>query len=197
MNRSDIEIREKSPGEITEKMLISLREGDHAAFGELYMSFADPLVRFIDSLIKDTEAARELTQDIFSYVWENRADIRVDLRFKNFLYTLAKNRALNFIRHKKTQEKYSSYRTHDQQNVLHSSTDETVIFNETNQTILHVIDAMPAQRKKAFILSRYEGLSYDEIARQLDISPATVKKHVELALRDIRSALYGKVVKTE
>lgn len=181
----------KQPDEITEELLISLRNGDHSAFGELYMSFADPIVRFIDSLIRDTESARELTQDIFSYIWENRADIDVDLRFKNLLYTLAKNRALNFIRHIKTQQKYSSRRIHDHQQSFNSSTDDAISFDETDRMIRKVVDSMPAQRKKTFMMSRYEGLSHDEIAQQLDISPATVKKHVELALRDIRMALYG------
>ena len=69
------------------------------------------------------------------------------------------------------------------------SADNSLIFNETNRQLFSIVSRMPEQRQLVFRMSRYENLSNQEISERLGLSVRTVEKHLQLALRDIRSSM--------
>lgn len=170
------------------ELIKAIRDGDKDAFAEYYTRFVDVVVLFLNKILGNIEEAKEITQDVFIKLWETRASIDPDKRPEGFIYTIAKNMAFNVIRRRHVHSQY-----HNEQKAssdpLSLSADETVISRETELLIKLIIDKMPAQRRKVFEMSRNNGLTYEQIAEQLELSIDTVKTHMKLALKDIREAV--------
>lgn len=173
---------------IRNKLFEAISNGDEAAFAEYYTGFVDSLVRFLTKIVGNVEEAKEIAQDVFVKLWESRGKVDPDKQLDGFVYTTAKNMALNVIRKRQVHFKYHKERMSSAENA-DLSADEEIISRETEILIRHVINNMPPQRRKAFEMSRYEGLSYEEIAREMGLSVDTVKTHIRLALKDIREAV--------
>ena len=120
-------------------------------------------------------------------IWINRSRIDESKSIKSFLYTIAKNEAINQLNRKKTrlQENLA-----EETSVADSSSDEVEMVDVRN-LIGRKVENMPPQRRKIFLMSRIDKMSNKEIAAALDLSVRTVEKHIELALKDLRCELYS------
>lgn len=78
-----------------------IRNGDGKAFEMFYRLEYNNLVHFITSYICDSEKARDLAQDVLCTVWEKRYSIRPDSNLRAWVFTIARNRTLNFLKEKK------------------------------------------------------------------------------------------------
>ena len=132
--------------------------GNNRAFELLFLYYQPRLVAFINGFIKDVEEARDMSQDIFLRLWENRQRCGEILSFKAFLFKTAKFAIYNHFDHQLVNDKYVEL-------MLYTPT-------ETDDT---------EER-----LSRKEGLSNEEIAQKLGISKRTVENHITTALAAIR-----------
>lgn len=171
---------------ITRQDLTALRDGDHAAFEKVYLHFFNPLRFFLFALLKSMDQAEEICQDTFANLWHNRANIDPDKSIKSYLYTTTKNQALNLFRNKKVHDTYTSRALNSAESLDY---DDQVVVRETELLIRLVVSRMPKQRKKIFEMSRYEGLSNEEISKELGISKNAVEKHITFALKDIKEVL--------
>jgi RNA polymerase sigma-70 factor (ECF subfamily) len=174
--------------DITPGTLQLLRQGNHDAYKEVYLHYADPVYHFLKLLMRSGEDAREITQEVFLQVWEKRAKINPAGSIKGYIYTIAKNTAMNFFEHRKVHEKYMSL-THHLQEENTETSEEIVIARETAILVEIAISRMPNQQRRVFLLSHDEGLSAEEIARQLNISKNTVDSHLFSAKKKIREYL--------
>ena len=90
---------------IDEEAIVTLvehaKEGDHLAFEGLYRDYSNAIYKYLRYMIADEESARDLLQDTFIKAWESLGTLRNAARFRYWLYHIAKNKALNYIRHKK------------------------------------------------------------------------------------------------
>ena len=82
-------------------LLRQIREGNQTAFKGLFDTYFTPLCRFIYYQTNDREASEELTLDIFTYLWDNRATFEIKLSVKAYLFQAARNRAINWLRQQK------------------------------------------------------------------------------------------------
>jgi RNA polymerase sigma-70 factor (ECF subfamily) len=180
--------RDTSDPGITPAILKSLKAGNHDAFKEVYLHYADPVFHFLKLLTRSEEDAKEITQEVFIQLWEKRDRVDPEKSIKGYLYTVARNAALNFFEHKKVYTKYVTF-VHCLQEERAASSEEIIMARETATLIDAAVSRMPTQRQKVFLLSREEGLSMDEIARQLHISKNTVESHLSTAKREIREIL--------
>lgn len=174
--------------EISPELLTALQSGDHKAFYALYMRYADSLVEFLSKLLRSREEAKEITQEVFAYIWERHEDITSDMKFRSYMYSMARNMALNLLRHKKVERKYYDEEVRTPQDF--GITAEEILSSKEFRNVIEIaLNGMPPQRRKVFELSRYEGKTHDEIAAMLGISPTTVRKHIQLALRELRELM--------
>lgn len=164
-----------------------IRKGDLTAFDQLYRQFSERLYGFAFSMLKDHEDAKEIVQDTFFRLWEKRSQLNPSTAIRPFLFSVAYHTTIDFIRKKLKDDKYRSY--------LHSrlsgnyTEDLPGHYRELVQTIREVIEKLPDQRKKIYLMSREEQLTHKEIAEQLNISAKTVENQINLALKAIRKQL--------
>lgn len=172
---------------VSSATLSALRSGSHDAYREVYLHHIDSVLDFLKALTKSDDEAEEIAQEVFISLWEKRDKIDPTRNIQGYIYTYARNAVLNWLKRKKVEDKYIEFAA----NAAHDyvTSDELVIASETELLIRIAVERMPAQRKAIFKMSRFEGLSNDEIAARLNISKNTVENHITTGIKDIRRIL--------
>lgn len=154
------------------------------------------MIRFSQAYVIAEEDAENIVQDIFLYLWEHPEVFKTIDNMDAFLFTLVKNRCLNFLKHSLyVNEKKSSIQTVEelemQMNLysLQQFDESFLTISDVENLINEVIDKLPERCKEIFILSRMEGLKYKEIAERLNISVNTVENQMSIALRKLKIEL--------
>jgi RNA polymerase sigma-70 factor (ECF subfamily) len=160
-----------------------LKQDDERAFDALFRHYSALVYRFSYSYLKSRPEAEEIVQECFLKIWEKRQQLHDDVPLKGYLFTTAHHAILNQLRRKQHHLRYQA----------HSATlDPVNVGNEAEYTELEslyrsALDKLPPKRREIFILSRQQGLSYPEIARQLNLSVKTVEAQMSHALKFLRT----------
>lgn len=165
----------------------ALRDGDPNAFQWLYLHYVENIQRFLTLLVRDAEAGREITQNIFTSLWERREKIDPNSNIIGYLYTIARNSAFKYLEHLKVERKF--YREASHTPVSHVHSDGEFMAKETELLVELAINRMPEQRKKIFSMFFYDSLPADEISKKLNLKRSTVETHLALARKDIKNML--------
>lgn len=170
--------------DISADTLRALRDGQEWAYNEVYCRHASSLKDFLAKLIRNEQDAEELNHDIFLTLWMNREKIQPEKGISGFLYLRAKQLALNWFAHKKVRQKYEDFCANaDFEYDLPS--DAGVIARETQVLTQIALQGMSERKQTIWRLRMEQGLSPDDIANRLEISPSTVNNN----LTDIKKAL--------
>ena len=171
---------------IATKTLEALRNGDQKAFKAVFVAYYNKTKAFIYGYIKSEADAEELAEDMFVNLWINRHMIDLSRSFDSYLHTIARNNALNFLKHKQVQDKYLNEMPDWGS---HYSSEEDYIAKELGLLVEDIVNKMPEQRKQIYLLSRNEGLNNGEIAERLNTTKRNVESQLSLALKEIRKAI--------
>lgn len=164
----------------------ALRRGDEKAFDALFRAWYTPLVRYAHSFADgDFDAAEDLVQESFAKLWTQRTTLDFQYSLKAYLYRMVHNQALNRLRAQRTHERFAGHQLRQMVNEHEAPKDDP----ELQERIEIALNALPAQCRQVFGLSRFEELKYREIAEQLGISIKTVETHMGKALRILRLEL--------
>ena len=166
-------------------LVFQLKKGNEKAFNSLYDKYLLDVYHFSLSLLKSKDHAMEVVQEVFLKIWITRDAIDENKNFKSFLLTITKNLSLNIL-NKATTDLNFRNKIYENLETQRSTTNEYILNKEYDQLKKNAIDALPAGRKKVFLLSREEGKSYQEISEELNISINTVKTQIKKALEGIR-----------
>jgi len=165
-----------------------LAKNDVQAFNELYNLYSRRIFGFAYGFLRSKEEAEGIVQEVFVKIWETRNNLRSDLSFSWFLFTIARNLILNKLQHHQYEMRYQKdflAETSGDDN----NTEEQVFYRDMSDHINNLIMELPPKRKEIFLLSRFEGLSYQEISEKLNISVKTVEVQISLALKYIRARI--------
>ncbi len=175
---------------ITEKKELELlKSGSSSSFEVLYHRYNAKLYNFIMKVSRgDGYMAEELVQRTFIKVWETKEYINPEKSFISYLCTIAKNMLLNEYEHQTIQFIYQEY-VKVNISADDTSTEKQVEKNLLEEYIDKLTDKLPPKRKEIFILSRKEGLSNKEIAKQLQITESTIETQLSKALAFMKSQL--------
>ena len=138
------------------------------------------------------EDAENIVHDVFLTLWERKEEIEISFTLTTYLFTLVKNRCLNFLRHKLIEEEYNSQMKEELGFKLYAleAFDYSYQSEEELQEIIRrALDTLPERCREIFIKSRIEGLKYKEISDELGISVNTVENQMVTALKKLRVAL--------
>jgi len=163
-----------------------LANGNLLAFNTLFREYSSRLYRFAFGYLKSEDEAEELVQEVFTVIWEKRRDLKEELSFRSYLFTIS----FNIIRkHFRTRAQLSEYLKSGLVDDLDMQTSQKISYDSLYQYITDLVNLLPERRKIIFIKSRFEGLSIKEIAKELEISHKTVENQLCEALKFIRSNL--------
>ena len=138
-------------------------------------------------VIPDQNLTEDLAQEVFFELWRKREQLQISSSLKAYLRRAAVNRSLNYIRDQKL-----SFDAEEDQAPIASQQPTALQQLEADELqgyIDQAIDQLPERCRIVFVLSRFEQMSYAEIAKNLDISPKTVENQISKALRLLRTAL--------
>lgn len=168
-------------------MVKSLRAGHEHAYAKVFFEHYRPLTIFALKYVNDMDTAKELVQDLFASIYENRKSLIITTSLRSYLYQAIKNRCLNHLKKDSVRRHYRE-QVKEQRNPIESLEDQ-ILANELEHRIFLLISKLSAKCQEVFIMSRVKGLKNREIADKLDISIRTVETHISYALRLLRENL--------
>jgi|TARA_R110002050_G_scaffold97750_1_gene203191 RNA polymerase sigma-70 factor (family 1) len=175
------------------EVLFKLSAGDRFAFGVLFNMFYSKLYYFALHYLNDEENSKDVVQDVFSFVWEDRQKLSEVRDLSAWLYTLTKYQCLKKIEHLKVKQKHSDNLRFRELSIVQNSLNDLdtspVIIDEINQIIEKCLGELSPQSKRIFELSRFENKKNREIAMELNISTKAVEAHITKVLKLLRIAL--------
>lgn len=178
------------PGE--RELLAKIAGGDEHAFKILFESYYHNLGKYVYQLTGSLSVAEEIVQDAFIKVWLKKEFLVEVKNFSNYLFILCRNQTYNEMQKKATERSFIdrlSHRINDQNN-----NDNPDTLSERYRELVELaIEKLPPQAQKVYLMSRDERMKYEEIAQALNISPVTVKKHIQYANKFIAAELSSKV----
>ena len=168
-------------------MIHGIRTGRENAYARLFNEYYRPLSIFASTYINDLESAKEIVQDLFVYLYENRKSLVITTSLKSYLFQSVRNRCLNHIKHLQVERKHLDQIAHDPQSTedLHAKIAET----ELEYRIFQIVSELPPKCREIFQMSRVKGKKNKEIADLLQISVRTVETQISNALKVLREKL--------
>ena len=169
-------------------LITLLKEGNLAAFTAIHNRYYGILYRHAYSRIQKRDDVKDILQEIFIYLWNNRENLAFNSSLSAYLCTAVRNKILNILKHEKVKSGYvESFNA-----FLGDSgpmPDEVIRTKQLVALVEREVNALPPQMRLIFQMSRNEHLSHCEIAEELDISPLTVKKQISNSLKILRLKL--------
>ncbi|MBP1757946.1 MAG: polymerase subunit sigma [Firmicutes bacterium] len=183
-----------------DQLLVKLaREGDQDAFAQLVQLYQRPIYNLAFRMTGNPEDAEELTQTAFLNAWRGLGRFQEDATFFTWLYRLATNACIDFLRHEKrrfTVLQTVSLDDEERQTAAYlpdykNAPEERALQRDLHETLSKAMQALSHEHREILIQREIDGLSYQEIAELLDLELGTVKSRIaraRLALRRILEA---------
>ncbi|MFZ4261948.1 RNA polymerase sigma-70 factor [Sphingobacterium sp. HJSM2_6] len=160
---------------------------DESSFRLIFKHFYGALVSFATSVTANNELSEDLVSDLMLKVWIQPENLKNVQNLKTFLYVSVKNRCLNELERNK---RHTNYLNNLQTYPLNSiSPEDEYQVKELSHNIQHAIQQLSPKTKMVYILLRDNDCSYAEVAEILSISPKTVDRHLQIALKKLRDSI--------
>lgn len=168
-----------------EHIIREFASGQEKAFRILYEKYAPALRYFAAKYLDDDVVIDDVLQDVFVSLWERHTDFETENALKSFLYTSVKNSCLNTLRHCHVKDRYAEMAYLEE---LEESFLEHILEAEIFELLTEVFEELPPACREVYRLS-LEGKKHEEIAKELNITINTVKKHKNKANHYMRGRL--------
>ena len=166
---------------IDHKVLLSLAAGDKNAYASVFEKYWDRVYGAALRLTKSPEMARDLAQDIFLKLWDQRHQLPKVKNFPSFLYAITRNLVHDHLRKKVFRESNREYLI-NYFSRTEATAPELLESREMDDLLYTSIDKLPPKLKQVLKLGRLEGLSHEEIAARMNITPQSSKTYMVRAL---------------
>ena len=168
----------------SESELVALLQMDNIkAFDQLYKKYHAPIYNNILRLLKDTDESENILQDLFITLWEKRFSIDPQKPIANWLFQVSYNKSITQL--KKNLKQSLAFKQIENDMMLADEKD--VYFREAKIKILEeAFVKLSPQKRKVFDLCKIQGKSYEETARELNISKHTVKEYLSVAVKAVK-----------
>ena len=170
----------------TEKELLEkLKEGDTFAFEVLFYKYRNKIKGFATKLVPTQIDPDEIVQEVFVKIWLKKECIDPEKNFQSYLFSIAKNLILDHLKSAVNRKLYF-VEEHFQQDLITEEDAEVQFQADTEERMLSLIQQIPERRREIFCLSRFDGLSYKQIAERLNITENTVDSQIRNSLTFLR-----------
>jgi RNA polymerase sigma-70 factor (ECF subfamily) len=177
----------KLTGNNERALLVRLANGDCRAFDELFHEHWDHVYSTAFLLMKSEELANDIAQDTFLALWKNKDNAAGIENLKGFLRTHVKFLVYKRFRRMKVEDAYSIYLRHKSSLATAAAEQEDYVELKQLQISLEKgISQLPPQQRRAFRLSREEGLTHEQISEVMGVSKKTVKDYIVRSIAFLR-----------
>lgn len=160
---------------------------DKKAFGELFKRYHAKLISFALCYLPIYEEAEDVVSDVFVNLLKKRAELKEINNFDGYIYFSVKNLCLNRIKNNKRKESiFAPIDMGDVRTGEYIQPLEQLLCKELGEVIQGLVENLPQKRRLVYNMIKDDGLKISEVAKLLDIADKTVKKHLELAVKDLR-----------
>lgn len=152
-----------------------------------FREYYNPLVNFVNKYLSNFENSKEVVQSTFVKIWENKDKIEVHSSLKSYLYQVTKNSMIDFIRKNKNHLNSVEFDTNlfDVYDDNGKSLDPYIV----RQAIEYCLKNKKEKSREIFMMNKYQGLTYEEIADYLNISKRSVEDNISKILVYLKSEL--------
>lgn len=174
------------------QLVKKLNEGDHHAYRFIFDQYYALMCSIAYEYVEDYHISQNIVEDIMLSVWEKREQLHISTSIKSYLLTSVHNKCIDHLRSQSREVEVFSLESEIGSSSCYIPDQEMfeqIILSELEDKIEKIIQSMPEECKRVFLLSRYGDKSYTEIADELNISVNTVKYHIKKALSTLREEL--------
>lgn len=164
---------------------ISPEKGFDLLFRKYYGTLCSHCVRFVHS----KAFAEDIVSEIFVNFWQKKVYENIDTSFKAYLYRSVQFRSYNFLKKEFLRESNETLEVDFAQKATVDKPDDILFYQELSTRLDKIIKELPGQSRKAFQMSRLEGMKYSEIAREMNITVSAVERLISRALAKIKAEL--------
>jgi RNA polymerase sigma-70 factor (ECF subfamily) len=166
-------------------LLKRVAEGDEQAFRIVFDHYKEPFLATAFKMTHSADTAEEIVQEVFVTLWVKRKLVAIAKKPEGYVFTILHNCIYAHFRKLVLERQLKSKMAHGEEQSENRI--ENLLLEKENTTIIeNVISQLPPQQKLIYRLARQQGLSREEIALQLKISPNTVKNHLSAAMDYLR-----------
>ncbi|HJT72391.1 MAG TPA: RNA polymerase sigma-70 factor [Chitinophaga sp.] len=169
--------------------------GDHHSFEIIFHQYKHRIYNIAYKLTTSQEVSEDIVQDIFMQIWLKRSHLAEVQHFKAYLFTVARNYITRYLKQTSRLNITTDTDNTGLQQAVHSviPADQILTDKEYTQLLQQAILRLPPQQAEVYRLSKQEGLKREAVALKMGISPETVKVHLALAMRSIRSFCLSRI----
>ncbi len=165
----------------------AIKNGDIKEFEMMFREFYKPLLIHANRFLQDGAEAEEVVQNLFFHFWKNKQEININVSINSYLYSAVRNNSLQVLKRRKIKSKYEQYLKSNSASSIEPI--EYIKYDELHTKLFQVMNDLPDRCQEIFKLNRFQGLKYQEIADQLEISIKTVEANMSKALKHLRKNL--------
>ncbi len=169
-------------------VLRSLKEGDERALRRIFNEHYSGMCTVARRIVFAPDVAEELVQDVFFKLWNKRESLEID-SLKTYLYRAARNTALNHTRRQRLERSHAEREGLKGEPTAVEATDDSTTAQEVGAAVQRAVDRLPDRCREVFLMSRQDGMTYQQIADSLEISIKTVETQMGRALKSLRLSL--------
>ncbi len=182
------------------RLMLEVRDGSAVAFEQLVARYQDRLVTVLDHLVGNRDQAEDLAQEVFLRVYRSRNRYEPGAKFATWLFTIANNTALNALRSRSRRREVhltapdsGSFRGQPMDRMLQASSSQMPARQfdkaELRSVVRLALESLNERQRMAVLLSKFEEMSYADIAQTMELTPQAIKSLLARARVNLREVL--------
>lgn len=173
----------------------ALKNGSYRSFTVLYDYYSSQLYGFVYDLLRSHSLTKDVVQETFISVWIHRGKLNLEMSFKSYLFTIARNKLYNEFRRLVNHPTIGDYMSYcDEASLSENRTDKVLDFEEFNKMLISSKQKLTPRQREIFELNKELDIPVAEIAVKLNISEQVVRNQLSAALAQLRKDLKNYIV---
>jgi len=174
-----------------QELMRIVQSGDYSPASEIYDRYSGRIYNFAFRFLKNSEAAEDATQEVFVKMLKHANQFHGDAKLSTWLFSITANWCRDYLRKADNKSKESDDVLITLPAPSELAPDRNLERRESEQRVRRALEALTAEQREAILLSRYQGLSYAEIAQIAGCSEGAVKTRVFRAMETLKKTLMG------
>lgn len=166
-------------------IVLGLKNDDEEVFSLLFKTYYNDLVLFCGNFIADQSTCEDIVQSIFIKLWKDRHKLNIETSIKSFLLKSVKNKCYDEYRHQCIIRKYEMQYNEETNN----DTENYILYSDLHMHLEKALKRLPPTYQEAFVLNRFNGIKYKEIAKKFNVSERMIEVRISKALELLRKYL--------